>query len=127
MKMPSVKNPQELFDSLTGEFKKIAQIVVKKNGQIRASKPKVTDDPVTGKAAYVWRMVAFMVSPKAQHQCVPVAATFDIPAEVNGRWSSVEADKIAKELDVLVDKIVDCVPKEQWHSVHRWAKAMYGF
>lgn len=108
---------------LTDEFSKIFKIVVKKDHSIRASKPKVKDD-ITGKAAYVWRMVCFQVSPKPQHHCMPVTANFDLPAyDENGKWSCSVSRIMEKELDKLVDVIVDSIPKTQWHGISRWGKA----
>ena len=123
MKMP-VAN-RELLRSLVGENLKIADIVVKKDGSIRASKPKVDKlDPLTGKAAYVWRMVCFLVSPKPAHMCMPCTADFDLPAyDENGNWKSSIAREMAKPLDEVVSVIVDAVKKSEWHGVHRWARA----
>jgi len=106
------------------EDSKILNLVVKKDGSVRASKPKVRD-AISGKAAYVWRMVCFQVSPKGPHHCMPVCADFDLPAyDENGKWSSSVARAMSKELDVLVDAIVNCVPKSKWYGVNRWGKAL---
>jgi len=103
----------------------------KNKGALRASKPKVErtdlgpESPGSyyhkwqiegGETAYIWRMVAFYISPKHQHQCMPCTADFDLEA-------SNYQDRMAKakELDAIVDKIVDTVPKAQWHGVRRWA------
>ena len=103
----------------------IARKIIKKDGCIRASKPKVNENPTTGKAAYVWRMVCFLVSPKPAHMCMPCTAEFDLPAyDENGRWSSPVSREMAKELDVLVNKIVDGIDVALWHGVHRWAKVL---
>lgn len=104
---------------------KVLDIVVKKNGVVRATKPKTTDaKKETGYAAYVWRMVAFMISKNPVHHCMPVCASFDIAAyDEDGKWRSEIARKIEKELDKIVDIIVDCVDKTEWHGVRRWGKA----
>ena len=104
----------------------IARKIIKSDGCIRASKPKVDESlPTTGKAAYVWRMVCFMVSPKPAHHCMPCTAEFDLPAyDEKGRWSSAVARDMAKELDLLVNKIVDGVDVSLWHGVHRWSQAL---
>lgn len=115
------------FEGDKKEALKIANLVIKKDGTIRASKPKVTDDPLTGKAAYVWRMVCFSVSPKPAHHCMPVCANFDLPAyDENGKWKCEISRKMEKELDKIADAIIDCVPKTQWHGIQRWGKA-FGF
>lgn len=128
MTMPKA-NIQEINNSLlTDEYKAIMSIVVKKSGEIRASKPKVkNDNHITGKAAYVWRMVCFQVSPKPQHQCMPVTANFDLPAfDENGNWKSVISREMEKNLDILVKMIVDSIPKSQWYGINRWSRA-FGF
>jgi len=104
----------------------------KNKGCLRASKPKVerTDlgpqEPGSfyhnwhiegGETAYIWRMVAFFISPKHQHQCMPCTADMDLPGD-----GFKERKALAEELDEVVDKIVDTVPKHQWHGVRRWAR-----
>ncbi len=122
--MPKVIVDSINADLLTDEERKIFNIVIKKDNSVRASKPKVKDH-LTGKAAYVWRMVCFSVSPKGQHQCMPVCANFDLPAfNDNGEWKCDLSRIMEKELDKLVDLIVNAVPKTQWHGVQRWGKAL---
>lgn len=102
-------------------------------GRLRASKPPVERKRVDargpqgggpyykktviegGETAYIWRMVAFYVSPKRQHHCMPVTADFDLPAD-----DFDTRRELAERLDDIVDKIVDTVPKEQWYGVARW-------
>ena len=90
-------------------------------GHLRASKPPVDkSDPDTGIAAYVWRQVVFAVSDERQHQCMPVMDFCDLP----GAYRSPEyqaAETLAKELE---DKIVSAIPKQEWHGVKRWGKAL---
>jgi hypothetical protein len=126
--------------NLRGREAKIVARIVKSDGTLRASKPDVpplvkvrNPDPdaffpytyvheneagrIAGEAAYVWRMVAFFVSPKSQHQCMPCTAEFGMGGE------PAEQRERCKELDALVDCIVNAVPKEQWHGVRRWGQA----
>lgn len=70
--MPKITDMSVLFEGLSERDRKIVLAVVKKDGTIRATKPS------NGVAAYVWRMVAFIVSPKPEHHCVPVTADFGI-------------------------------------------------
>jgi len=113
-----------LDHSVQEEFTSILDVIVKKNGNLRASKPKVNTD-IDGKAAYVWRLAAFSLSTNPQHHCMPVCADFDLPAyDENGKWSSAVARQMAKELDVLEKIIVNSVPRDEWSGVHRWAKAL---
>jgi len=117
--------------NLTTEERVIAERILNK-GQLRASKPAIkytikeqdcyprrirVPDELGGKAAYVWRMVAFSISPKPQHQCMPMTADFDLPGDYT------ETRELAKELDKLVDKIIASVPKSEWYGVRRWGQA----
>jgi len=131
------------LDHLTPEERKIAQGIVasrgKNKGRLRASKPKVErhiaryehydlpsgpyESPVyepdrdQGETAYVWRMVAFAVSPKSQHHCLPCTAGFDIP----GKWSEKRAR--LDELNALADKIISVIPARQHRGTIRWGQA----
>ena len=127
--------PAISLDHLTADELAIAQNIVatqgKNKGLLRAAKPKIEYNIVekegrklriptleTGRTAYVWRMVAFQVSPLGQHQCLPFCAEFDLPGTVQ------ESREEAKRLDVLVDKIVNSIPKAEWHGVRRWGRAL---
>lgn len=120
---------------LTDEELELAKgIINTRTGQLRASKPTVnrfesgrdkynlplydTDD--TGKTAYIWRMVAFYVSPRRTHQCMPVMAFCDIPGSVmdEGR-KALEA-----HLDDIAKRIADTVPATQWHSLRVWGPSL---
>lgn len=120
--------------------------------RLRASKPI----RACGSAQFIWRMVAFVVSPYAAHHCIPVSADFDITQaeyahrtdvyvprtttandlETVAKWSQEtwammhngEKRKryIADELNPIVDAIVDLIPKNEWRGAHRWSKAIYG-
>lgn len=129
-------NPQPTINldacSLTAEERQIAERIVNK-GKLRASKPKVEyisiglnsygrecfePEQVSGEAAYVWRMVAFTISPIAKHWCMPCTADFDVP----GKYGEAKRARI-KELDVLANKIIACVPKSQHYGTIRWGRA----
>jgi hypothetical protein len=116
----------DLVSELNPEYATILPLVVKRNGEIRASKPHIDKaDHRTGKAAYVWRMVVFQVSKKRAHQCMPICADFDLPAyDDNGKWSCSIARDMAKGLDPLADLIVNLVPKSEWHGLNRWGHAL---
>ena len=107
----------------------ILKIIVKKDGTVRASKPKVkADKPITGKAAYVWRMVCFLTSPKPAHQCMPCTCDFDLPvADEDGKWRYPLAREMAKELKPIEDAIVDAIAKEDWHGVKTWGRILGTF
>ena len=119
--------------SLTTEEKQIVNLFLKKDGSIRASKPKSTDNPYSFQAQYVWRNLVFYVSPKPQHHCIPATANFSIydyfekchKHPDNSDLSKRVREK-CKELDVLVDKLLETIPKTKWHGVRRWNTAIYG-
>ena len=100
----------------------ILKIIVKKDRTVRASKPKVKD-ALTGKAAYIWRMVVFLTSPISAHSCMPCTCDFDLPvADENGKWSYSLAREMAKVLKPIEDAIVDSINKSEWHGVHTWGR-----
>lgn len=116
-----------------GEWLLCQGILNSKTGELRASKPKVAKmvegqdrryhyqndaDANTGRTAYIWRMVAFYISPISQHHCMPITCEWELPGNFDERRAE------AKELDAIVDKIVNSVPKTQWHGVARWGKAL---
>lgn len=109
-------------ETLKAEGLAILKIIVKKDGTVRASKPKVKDD-LTGKAAYIWRMVCFLTSPKAAHQCMPCTCDFDLQvADENGKWRYQLARDLAATLKPIEDAIVDSIDKSEWHGVHTWGR-----
>lgn len=95
----------------------------KNKGCLRASKPSEQGD-----AAYIWRMVAFQISPLHQHWCMPICADIDI--EVPDTLSREERynwrKNRAKELMTVVDRIVNTVKASEWHGIKRWHRAFYG-
>lgn len=96
----------------------------KNKGKLRASKPTESGD-----AAFIWRMVAFQVSPIPQHHCLPMCADFDIevPADMEATAERFQWRRNrAKELNAVAEKIVDTIPKDQWHGVQRWHRAFFG-
>jgi len=95
-----------------------AETIIRKDRTLRASKPKVIQgDRNSGNAAYIWRMVAFYISPRQQHQCMPVCAEFDLQMDYSERREAVV------KLDNIIQEIVDCVPQSQQHGVMRWGQA----
>jgi hypothetical protein len=128
MNMPIIN-----LDNLDDQEKAIAEKIIGRGGKLRSSTPS------DGEAAYVWRMVAFMVSPKPQHHCIPVSHDFgvmDIAPKIkkfckymNREIEQTDFDWVrnhCKKLDIIVDKIVDNVKVQNRHGVNRWAKAFYG-
>ncbi len=116
--MPKVNIENINADTLTDEEREIFNIIIKKDNSVRASKPKVKD-ALTGRASYVWRMVCFQVSPKPAHQCMPVCANFDLKDE---DWENRR--EVEKELEKLIDIIVNGIDKSEWHGIKRWGRAL---
>lgn len=106
----------------------ILESIVKKDGTVKSTKPKTLkgyrkeisfkEEEILGMVQMVWRLVVFSVSPKREHQCMPVMAEFYLSEDIF-------KDKDFKDyLYNLSDKIVNTIPKSQWYGVTRWAKAM---
>lgn len=116
---------------LTSAERQIAERILNR-GSLRASKPTIAyttetndrgikvrqPDEIGGKAAYLWRMVAFTLSPISKHHCMPCTADFDLPER---NYDSRRA--LAKELDALADRIIASVPKSEHYGTQRWARA----
>lgn len=91
--------------------------ILKSGGEIRESRPEITNDGYSGAAAYLWRMVVFQVSKRAAHQCMPVMSYHYLP-------DIPERDQLAKWLDALADKVVNQIPVTEWHGIARWASIL---
>jgi hypothetical protein len=110
--------PRIAYVAVTSEEARIIYLITNK-GFLRASKPTINKaDYMTGRAAYVWRMVAFSVSPKPAHHCMPCTGDFDL---CERDWK--DRREITPMLDELVDRMMNAVPKAQWAGVYRWACA----
>jgi hypothetical protein len=120
------------------DYRLAERIVNSRTGELRASKPPVPRqievldakygtrydyeneaDAELGIAAYVWRMVAFSVSIKSEHHCMPCTAEFDLP----GSWNSTVQKAAIARADAIIRVIVDSVPSSEWHGVTRWGQA----
>jgi len=67
--------PKVDFEKITSKAAgEVIRSIVKNDGTLYSSKPVKAN----GKAKYIWRMVALMVSPKRAHQAMPVTAIFDL-------------------------------------------------
>jgi hypothetical protein len=111
-------------EALKAEGHAILKIIVKADGTVRASKPKVKD-ALTGKAAYIWRMVVFLTSPKPAHSCMPCTCDWDLPVtDENGKWRYSLAAEMAKTLKPIEDAIVDSIDKSEWHGVQTWGRIL---
>jgi hypothetical protein len=91
--------------------------------RLRASAPPVPR-PYTadaGLAYYVWRMVAFSVSPHRQHWCMPCTADFYTPYS----YGSPEQKALRARGDAIEKAVVHSIPVLEWHGIRRWGNA-YG-
>lgn len=102
------------------EKTEIIKVVMKNGKGFRATKPKVDpENPITGRIAYVWRMVGFQISKNRVHHCMPMCADFDLCDE---DWKN--RNEVCKVLDQVVEEIVDAVPVALRHGINRWGRAL---
>ena len=98
----------------------IAKGILKRDGTLYKSRPK----NAPGETQYVWRMVAFFISPEARHQCIPASAEFYLPDQFwYGEKAWDQRRELVAKLTRIVDAIVDVVPVEQRHGVMAWGRA----
>lgn len=138
--MPKIDTDKVALDVTNHEQE--AQIVARilNKGALRATKPAIRKDTANEYndrcAAYTWRMVAFAISPHPAHHCMPMCAEFDLPdfGMQGVNWKDADFGEkvhaaheqrreLSKRLDALADRIVNTVPKNEWHGVTRWAQA----
>jgi len=111
------------------DFALVKRIVNEETWQVRKTRPAISrtiDGQMTthcAHATYVWRMVVFTISPLDRHQCMPVAAYFYLPKEINDG----EIKDLVKHLDKIVDAVVNTVPATQWYGVKRWRSLLGEF
>lgn len=97
------------------EERKVLQEVVKKNGQLYASKPK----KASGRGKYLWRELVFYLSSNPKHQCMPVTNAYELNDE---DWEN--RTEVTKQLHSLADKVLKTVRPEKRHGLRRWAKIL---
>lgn len=74
--------------------KEVIFSIAKRNGDLYMTKPSKAN----GKEKYIWRMVALLCSPKRQHQCFPVTASFDLQDYFKGLgYTSCEAYDLTRD------------------------------
>jgi hypothetical protein len=81
--------------------------------RLRTTRPVLRDSEESRYAAYVWRMVVFLVSPNSKHHCMPTTCFFWLP-----RGTSKAT---LQHLNRLVNVITDTVPEEEWWGVRAWS------
>lgn len=146
-KMPILLNVDHLLQSLESqEERDIVKAIIGQQNRLRSSKPKLDSD-INRLASYVWRIVAFQISPNSQHHCIPMTAEFDLPAkywpsgfptysdfndpnrvlteyEIGAEKARIARKEKIAQLNILIDKIVNTVPKSEWKGVIRWGRAL---
>lgn len=107
------------FDKLyeNQEALKYARLISKSNGQILTGKPNINKDS-TGKHQYIWRMVTFQLCSYHPYCCMPCTADWNLEGNFE------ERRVLCKQLDTIVDAIVNSFPKEQWGGIIRWGRAL---
>ncbi|MCX8008313.1 MAG: hypothetical protein N3A54_01270 [Patescibacteria group bacterium] len=111
--MPKISyQPQNEWES------SIIAAITTRDGKLKGSYPGKRERTMEfGVAFYVWRNVAFYISPIRQHHCLPIGADFYIPMEYD------ELRKYINDvLDPLVDRIVESVPVLERHGLLVWSK-----
>lgn len=142
--MPRI-NIDKLHEKLTpAQFNLAKQVISIRKGEVKL---RSTRSKSSGSGDYIWRMVAFFVSPIRAHQSIPVMAENYIQdSEVMHRpemyrvhegtclhwdentWNMMHlaakrSAYIHAELNPIVDAIVDSVNPNDWNGVKNWAKA----
>jgi hypothetical protein len=77
------------------------------------------EERIKALGAYVWRELAFCISPIGSHHCMPVCNDFNLEY-TNSDVRQKEQRKLCSE---IVDKILKIVPVYQKHGLIRWGKA----
>lgn len=115
-----VESPKVDLSIFSDDVLSIVNQIFKKDGSLYKSKPL----KATGEAKYVWRMLAFYMSTNRQHRCMPVTADFDLETyNENGKWSSRLAQEKTKELDKIVNNVLNTIPNEKLPGIKRWKKS----
>ena len=111
---------REQTDSLSPLAQRLLKQVSKEadNGDriLLANRPRKT-----GHGDYVWRMLAFFLSPLPIHHHLPMNAPFYAGTAEDGTLLNHDVwTQLQKALDVIVDEIMAVIPKKDWHGVQRW-------
>ena len=103
-------------DKVSSPFaKRLVPLITTSEGTLRTTRPDILPDfPLSGHAAYVWRMIAFHISPISQHHCLPMAAPFYIQEE--------DIHKLVEFLDTIVDEILEQFPPSSWQGIMAWGR-----
>jgi len=83
--------------------------IISARGNLRSTRPE------NGYAAYLWRMVAFMISDNRAHNCIPCMADLYIPIEDREIRNQVIAI-----LDTLDKRIVDQFKPSECTGLKAW-------
>ncbi len=97
-------------------------IINTRTGCLRASAPETypcTDE--RGLTYYVWRMVAFSVSPIAAHQCMPCTVGMYFAS----RCGTPERKALEARGNAIEKAVTYSIPMHQWAGIIRWGQ-VYG-
>jgi len=112
MKMPRI-DLTVLWKKLSKDDMAIVRRIIREDTwRLRTTRPILRESNESRYAAYVWRMVAFLVSPNSKHHCMPTTCFW---------WLPKNMDKTAMQrLNRLVDEITDTVPANEWWGCLAW-------
>ena len=110
-RMPQLADKAE---NLSKEAKNLVSLICDREGKLLKTRPRKT-----GISDYVWRNVAFQISPLPIHHHLPMGAPFYLPgpkALGYEKWMELQ-----KALNVLVDEICDTIPVQDWQGIAQWS------
>jgi hypothetical protein len=105
--------------------------------ELRKSKPKIVEsiyehngrkfrksEYTSGMAAYTWRMLAFYTCNSHPYCCMPVMADFDLPYTTHEENYQDKRKVLTDKCQVIIDKILEYIPKNDWKGIIRWGNAL---
>jgi len=84
---------------------------------LKANKPGIpknagkAEQPLVQKAVYLWRMIAFQINPKHEHQRPPIMDINDLPKDK--KKGTLYQQELAIELDNLAGRVVSLFLQEK--------------
>lgn len=114
------------MDKYTEEEREILGLMVN-NGRLLATQPKISyRNPVTGKAAFAWRMIVWFLSYRTNHCAEPNSPKDLLPARIGGTWDDEYCKKLEKEMYVLIRKVLEEYPEDAFDfSYKNWKKRKF--
>ena len=78
------------------------------------------EERINALGRYVWRELAFIMSPISAHHCMPVCNDFNLEYS----YGDIRRSEQQKWLNSIVDKIYKTIPIEQLHGLNRWKNVL---